>query len=560
MFAKTAPVRSIHSRNYYSFFLLEVFVFLETFILICFFPQKVGVSPDSIFYIEGAKNLYRSFEYKSTLPRTFLEGPRNEDKFPEELLHAAVYNKKVPISHFPPGTSFVYSLSLYINDNLLKNIKIINVLLFFCFFFFFTFLVYFETNDLLISVLLSLCVFLTLPFTEKFYWAWSEPVFVVFNTLCFFALMKFIETYNMAYFILSFLFCAISYLVRFQGISNVFAGALIIFLYLKKRRFFFSSSWFLLSSIPALLLLLYNKMSSGHSIRYVYLYVNSISAFENVLSGFFYDWMNYFVVFEHRDKNFIRTMIFDSSFFMLILIVIVSILFIRNYKFWSGVIFVSLQSILIFASALFVNDQAPARYPMPLYPIIIFVLAVYKVSFCSSQQSGEYNLPLSKKFSMGLLAVFLLMTLPFKAIDFCKISENKFKDGLWFSQSDNYNSYSNIMNYIKYLSRVDNNKPLFFSNDYYLTYSCMFNEEIVVYPLPYTPDGLRKFLDLSRNINLYIFWKDGEKGVPIFDTNSKQFLNYEYDVNIIESFVRAQIILKILPLYGYYIYVNKSSH
>lgn len=228
MFVKIALNRLTRNCSCYPYFFLAVFVLLITFIVLHFFPKKVGVSPDSVFYIEGAKNLYKTFEYKSILPRTLWEGPRDEDKFPEELVRTAMSNKKVSISHFPHGTSFIYSLSLYISDNLLKNIKIINIALFFAFFLLFTFLIYFETKCLFMTMLLSLSVFLTLPFTNKFYWAWSEPVFVVFNMLCFFAIVKFVQTFNMLYFVLSAIACALSYLTRFQGISNLFAGALVI--------------------------------------------------------------------------------------------------------------------------------------------------------------------------------------------------------------------------------------------------------------------------------------------------------------------------------------------
>ncbi len=519
--------------------MIVIFSLLAMFILIYFYPEKVGVSPDSVFYIEGAKNLYRSFEYKSMLPRNFLNGPRNEDKFPEELLHTAVYNKKEPIFHFPPATSFIYSLSMYLSNNLLNNIKILNILFFFIFVLSFIFIIYFETRHILITTLLFLYVVLTLQFTEKFYWAWSEPIYVVFNFLCLFTLIKFIQTSHICYFIFSWITCTLSYLTRYQGMSNILAGAVIIFLYLKNKKLLFSLVWLFLSSVPLIILRFFGYTSDF----YFTLHLITIPTFEGDLSDYSYDWINYFILFENKYKNFIRTTFFNTSFFLLTLLAITSFLFIRNYKFWGSVIFISLQATLIFSAWLLADTKGPARYPMSLLPLIAYTFAIYATTFHKIREDEKQSVLSFRKFSSGLLIAFLLLVLPFKAIDFCRIIENKYKKGVWFT--DTYYFENTTLKFIKLAQRHENKKILFFSNDHSLSYSSLFHNEIVVFPLPYTTQGLKKFIDLSQNIEFYIFWKRGEKGLRIFDSSSKHFINYEYDVDTLDTFLNKSFLKKI---------------
>lgn len=60
---------------------------------------------------------------------------------------------------------------------------------------------------------------------------------------------------------------------------------------------------------------------------------------------------------------------------------------------------------------------------------------------------------------------------------------------------------------------------------------------------------------MFKHTNFYIIWKKGEKGITLFDTDSHQFVNYNYDSNTINKFLNTYSLQKT-SFYGYLIYTN----
>lgn len=532
----------LHISNIGPIILLSLITGIAVFILIHFSPRRVGVSPDSVCYIDGARNLYKNFSYESALPRFLLEGPRKESKVVENLFEVCINKKKTSLSQFPPMTSFIYSLSLYLGSNLLTNIKVINFLSFILFSIIFLVALFKESRNYLITFLLFCYVFLTPEFTEKFYWAWSEPLFVTIQFAGFYTLIKFIENGKTLYFIISVVTTILSYMTRYQGLSNIFAGFLTILLFSKYKRFLSGILWLSITSAPAIISRFVNY-SVNH---YIYPAIKTIEALEYAFSNTVYDWLNYFLLFEDMNKNFLRLASFGCAISVFILLVGLSFLFIKNYKYYTAFIFGVSQALLIFVASILLRHAGPARYPMPVLPLISFAFATL-----TSQPKS-----LIRKFFTGLLSIFLLIVLPFKLVDFSKIAVNKYKTGLWFTHPDSIPWET--LYFIKLAKNISTDNICFFSNDPHLVYSSLFINEIPLYPLPYTEGGLKEFFKQFKQVNYYILWKQGEKGIAIFDIDSHQLINYKYDSNIIDKYFPFIPSTQKIFLYGYSIYINKS--
>lgn len=494
------------------FIVFSMIIGIAVFILIYFFPARVGVSDDSVYYIEGARNLYKYFKYESILPFSLFE-PRSERKVVENLFDVCPANKKTSNTHFPPMTSFIYSLSLYMNNNILANIKIINILSFTIFSIIFIIVLFKESRNLLITLLLFCCVFLSLPFTYIFYWAWSEPIFVIFQFFSVYTMVKFIETCKNSYFIISVITTIISYTTRYQGLSNIVAGFLAILLFLKHRKYLFGMLWLGIILLPVII-----NMFTGYSTgRYIYF----------------------------RPGN-IRKMV--SILYCIILLVGIIFLLTKNYKVRIVSIFVLLQALLIFSACILTGDSDPKRYSKPLLPVISFGAATLTSTVGFS----------IRKFSVVLLLIFLLLVLPFNLRELPKLARNKYKTGLGYADEDNLPRPA-----LDYIARIKNSirgNICFFSNDLHFSLISVFINEIPICPLPYTEDGIKKFFNRFKNTNFYILWKDGKKGEPIFDIDSHRYINYNYDSNIIDKYISTTTSIQKSYLYGYHIYINTLHH
>ncbi|MFN7181660.1 MAG: hypothetical protein ACK4NF_03145 [Planctomycetota bacterium] len=512
-------------------------------VLIWYFPMYPGVSPDSVIYIEGAENLYTTFEYKSKFIRWLWEGGRDENKAPQQIVESAITNKKEWITDFPPGTSFIYHLTYYISSNILKNIKVINIVFFIFLVLSFLFIIYFETGNLWLTILLFFYLVFTLPFIEKFYWAWSEPLYVLFNFLSFFTLIKFIETKKQSFFILSIIVTTIGCSIRFQGIANVISGLIVLLLYNREYRLKRALMWGLTSSLFFLIDFFYLKtLARGTRYRF-HFYPQTIPNLEGNLDIFLHGLLTNYLIFSAENRNFLRTLFFDGAFIIFLFIIILSCFFNRGFKFTSCAIYIVMQCMIIIISGIVFNAGAPERYVMPLFP-----LAGYW--FGKAVDVKNFYL---RKILQGLLLLFLILILPLKFFDFYKIRQINRDDGLWYSGSSSRNSA--ILSYLSHLKIIEKNFYIF-SNDAFLAYNSLFNMKLVMYPLPYKRAGFEKFFELTRDMNYYIIWDTNTEGLPIFDTSSKKVITFEYKQAFLDSFPEFT---KMYYLPNYLIYGKKKN-
>ncbi len=186
----------------------------------------VGLSSDSVTYIEGAKSILKNQNFKQIG------------------------------DHYPPLYFILIAITTLLTDNAINASKILQFLALILNSFFISIIVWKGTQkSLLPTIICSLLFATSMPVLYIHTMAWTEGIFCFFMLSGFYALANYIKKNNFQTLFIASIFISLAFLTRYVGITLVITGILVIFLYTKnniektKKCLYFS----LISLLPMLL-------------------------------------------------------------------------------------------------------------------------------------------------------------------------------------------------------------------------------------------------------------------------------------------------------------------
>ena len=173
------------------------------FLIIWITPHGSGVQPNSIVYINGAKNL---------------------------LSGKGFSNNGNPITHFPPLYSIFLAITNLFVNNLVQAARILNAILFGINAELVTLAVYLATERRFLPAACALFFFLaSAPLLEIHAWALSEALFITLSLVCIVLLSKYVIRPTFPLFIASSLSLGFALITRYIGLAFLPAALLIVY-------------------------------------------------------------------------------------------------------------------------------------------------------------------------------------------------------------------------------------------------------------------------------------------------------------------------------------------
>ena len=168
----------------------------------------VGISPDSVVYIGGARNL--------------LSGQGISKSFGAGEIE--------PITHYPPLFSISIALPGYFGLDLINVVRWLNALLFGANIMLVGLMMKRYTSSLKTSILGSIFMLTSVDMLFIHSMAWSEPLFIFFTLLGLNLLILYIEKSRLIFLISTACIMALGFLTRYIGVVLIFSGIVAILL------------------------------------------------------------------------------------------------------------------------------------------------------------------------------------------------------------------------------------------------------------------------------------------------------------------------------------------
>jgi len=194
-------------------------------------PEGLGLSDDSIAYIAGARSILAGNGYRE-----------------------AWLASNGPVTHFPPGFSFLLALSGLSGLDPLRGARFLNSILFGANAFLLGIIGWRMTRSQLAGVVLALFFLVNASLFNVHAVAMSEPLYIFFSLAAFLAFSEYFKTEKNIWLVVTACFTAFAYLTRYAGLALLatFFIALILLHDTWKKRIS-SAAIFLTSVFPFLL-------------------------------------------------------------------------------------------------------------------------------------------------------------------------------------------------------------------------------------------------------------------------------------------------------------------
>lgn len=207
------------------FILLLIIFTISGIALILFITSKhnIGISPDSVTYIAGAKNIIQN----KSLVVLFDDTGKNQLNLWFQKQEGELYK----IFPFPPLYPFILTIPKLLNIDFITGARYINAILFGLNILIITFFIKKNIN----SNLFSFFMFLLLLFSRDLIYvhslAWSEPLLFFFGFSGIYFLVEYFKTPKLKFIIYSGILVSLGLLTRYEGVTFIFTGILGILLF-----------------------------------------------------------------------------------------------------------------------------------------------------------------------------------------------------------------------------------------------------------------------------------------------------------------------------------------
>ncbi len=339
---------------------------LGFFFVLLLTPHGIGVSPDSVTYIEGARNLLRGFGYVSSLPHGQVKPITDWPPLFSSSLALIGLSGVDPWIAARWLNSFLLAVNIFLTGHLAKR---------------------YSNGSLTAALLAGILLLVSYDFLNVHRMAWSEPLFISLTLLGFTFILKYLEIPKSWLLLTSALFMSLAFLTRYFAAPLIGATALSI-LFLKKgtarTRLRDSACFTLLAVVPMLCWCVRNRIVSG---QIAGLLPGYIGLPHSLLEGLLASCTRWFFYIPGGRlpvvlAGFVRTLPFLLFLYALLLLVP---RIRRNAASKSFIIFIVLQSFCyvifyVFVCVFISNGcvSSVRRYMTPLHPlaVVVFVLVI----------------------------------------------------------------------------------------------------------------------------------------------------------------------------------------
>jgi len=372
--------------------LLMVLLSIAGFFLILVLTSKYGIgfSSDSLFFVSASKSLLAGDGY---------------------LKYTGAYYIKWPPLY--PTIVAISSLGLF---SVVTVMRYLGAVLFGATIFFSGFLAYKILHTKILSVLSSLFILLSFPLIRVFFYAWTEPLFILLVLLFFIALIEFVRNNNVSFLVLTGFFFSMATLTRYIGVILIIPAVIAILVladhFKFKKRLLYSVLFTFFSFLPLGIWVLRNYLLSdtltGFRLPSTFpLSLNLYRFFDNTEG-----WLFLSTDFFGRSLRilFIRAVVF-------IFLPAVFLIFVKKCKrlgknyfksltlIYSFVIFYSIS--LVASASLVAIDPVGYKFLSPIYPFF-FLFITFVIDFGASILKGTFPKVIAHRVFITLSIVFVL--------------------------------------------------------------------------------------------------------------------------------------------------------
>ncbi len=404
-------------------------------------PEGLGLSDDSIAYIAGARSILAGNGYRE-----------------------AWLASNGPVTHFPPGFSFLLALTGLSGLDPLRGARFLNSILFGANAFLLGLIGWRMTKSQIAGVVLALLFAVNASLFNAHAVAMSEPLYIFFSLAAFLTFSEYFKVEKNIWLIVTACFVAFAYLTRYAGLALLatFLAALILLHATWKKRIT-STVVFMASIIPFLLGWgIRNKIVADNATNRTLVY-HSLTA-ENMETGI-YNFSEFFIPVE----TWRRTLIKIPNFFVILLsIIALALLIWVVYKglkkflqpateqlevlsFTNGLyIFGYLASIISSMMLFDASTRFKLRILSPVYVVLLILLVLL----------GHWLWKNRAVFSRSLIIVATLLILVLSLYDTANVVAKLHKSGQGYASFQWYDSQA--MDFLRQLpegTRIYTNQP-----------------------------------------------------------------------------------------------------
>jgi len=256
---------NIRKKSYLLIIIILTVLSLAGFSLILFITSKTGpgISPDSVSYIAGARNLLNGNGLTILL--------NSDGTIPLNLWQPTNLNESIHIFKWPPLYPLVLALPGIFNLDIIEGARWINSTLFGLNIFLLGFILIKTTKYLFLPLLASLIFLFSKEIIAIHHMVWSEPLFILLVLLALLMIFNFFSTKKILFIFLSALCSGLAFLTRYSGAALILTIAIaLLFLSKEKirKRFLWLLLFAFLSCLPASIWFLRLQfLKSGISVR-----------------------------------------------------------------------------------------------------------------------------------------------------------------------------------------------------------------------------------------------------------------------------------------------------
>ncbi|QUV78161.1 ArnT family glycosyltransferase [Chloracidobacterium thermophilum] len=283
------------------------------------------------------------------------------------------------------------------------------------------------TNSFPISLFVCFSIIFGIPTFQTFVYAWSEPTFILFLSVAFFYMLKFIDYEDKKYLLVSSFFISLACMTRYVGIFALISFlSLLIFKakedIVKKRNEIYT--FLFISSFPLYLWGMRNYILSrtffGRSGNPLHSFSEHSLGFVNAVTSWFIFPVNYF-------QN--KTLLFLVAFLLIFILLVIGVKEITNLKVLSLVVFIFLYLLLLFIACVSTHQNLIDN--RLLSPIFI-PLGIVLIDFFYRRIYLQLMDKISKRVRPWLVVLGLIAWFTYPAISTLKFGLEVRKEGLGY--------------------------------------------------------------------------------------------------------------------------------
>jgi len=283
------------------------------------------------------------------------------------------------------------------------------------------------TNSFPISLFVCFSIIFGIPIFQTFVYAWSEPTFILFLSVAFFYMLKFIDYEDKKYLLVSSFFISLACMTRYVGIFALISFlSLLIFKakedIVKKRNEIYT--FLFISSFPLYLWGMRNYILSrtffGRSGNPPGSFSEHSLGFVNAVTSWFIFPVNYF-------QN--KTLLFLVAFLLIFILLVIGVKEIANLKVLSLVVFIFLYLLLLFIACVSTHlDLIDNRLLSPIF----IPLGIVLIDFFYRRIYLQLMDKISKRVRPWLVVLGLIAWFTYPAISTLKFGLEVRKEGLGY--------------------------------------------------------------------------------------------------------------------------------